>query len=144
MAATDLHLPADQTLGILLIDDDRFYLDVWSALLSYVGYRVYCARNCFDAALQLARDVQCVVLDHDLPDMRGVDFIRHFAAPGHPGFVLITTEPSEFLRERALNAGAAAVLAKPAVLGDVVEAIEQACSHVPHVAPVFVQPIVAA
>lgn len=129
-------LPESQALRVLLVDPDPLHLDLWSALLSYVGYHVDCARNCLEAALRLSGGIQCVVLDHYLPDMRGIDFVRNFTGPGNPSFVLLTGETNPFIHERAIQAGAAASLLKPSSLNEVVDAIERACNSVPHVAPV--------
>ena len=127
------HLP--QALRVLLVDPDPLHLDLWSALLSYVGYHVDCARNCSEAALRLSHGIHCVVLEHCLPDMSGVDFIRSFSAPGSPSFVLLTSDPNPFIHERATQAGATSVLLKPSSLNEVVDAIEQACDAVPHTGP---------
>jgi CheY-like chemotaxis protein len=129
------HPPESQALRVLLIDPDPLHLDLWSALLSYVGYHVDCARNSFEAALRLSRGVQCIVLEHHVSDMRGVDFIRNFTAPGNPSFVLLTGDPDPFIHDRARQAGATATLLKPSSLNEVVDAIEQACNAVPHVGP---------
>lgn len=135
MPSRDFPLSQSQELRVLLIDSDPVHLDLWSALLCYVGYTVYCARNCFDAALLLSLGIHCILLDYRLPDMNGIDFARHFSAPGCPAFVLLTDESSPAIHLRALEAGACAAIAKPASLHEVVDAIEQACWKVPHVGP---------
>ena len=128
----------EQTLGVLLLDSDVLHLESWSALLSYVGYRVYCARNCFEAALHFSHSIQCVVLDQYLPDISGSEFIRRFAVPGNPEFVVLTGEHNEFITLHALEAGAKSVLYKPSNLQSVVQAVEDACHKLPHVPPVHV------
>ena len=133
----------EQTLGVLLLDSDVLHLESWSALLSYVGYRVYCARNCFEAALHFSHSIQCVVLDQYLPDMSGIEFIRRFAVPGNPEFVVLTSEQNEFITLRALEAGAKAVVYKPSSLAHVVQAVEEACEKLPHVPPVHVNTMTA-
>ena len=144
LEATRLHDPdpaveQSHALRVLLVDADVLHLELWSALLSYVGYHVVCARNCFEAALHLSRGVQCIVIDDRLPDMSGVEFIRSFNAPGNPAFVMLTSESNPFIHERALQAGASSALLKPSSLEEVVAAIEQACIAVPHVGPLHSQ-----
>lgn len=125
-----------QPLRVLLLDDDPLHLDRWSLLLAYAGYDVRCARNCSEAASRLG-GVHCVLLDYDLPDMSGVDFIRYMSAPGSPAFLLFTAESNPILHLRALQAGAALTLSKPAPLHEVVSAIEQACWATPHAVPKY-------
>lgn len=134
MSTPDTDRPTQQ-LRVLLLDPDPLHLDVWTALFSYVGYEVLAARTCLDAAKFFSRRIQCVVLEHDLPDMSGVEFIRYFRAAGSPRFVMLTHESSAAIHLQALEAGASAVLTKPSALGEVVEAVEQACWELPHVAP---------
>lgn len=125
-----------QLLRVLLIDNDPLHLDRWSLLLAYAGYEVRCARNCSEAAARLG-GIHCVLLDHDLPDMSGIDFIRYMSATGSPAFILFTSEPVTILHLAALQAGAALTLTKPAALHEVVNAIEQACWRVPHALPKY-------
>src|ERR1043166_5914760 len=115
MSLHELSPRNDQSLRVLLIDSDPAHLDHWSALLSYAGYDVRCARSCSDAALRLC-GIHCILLDHRLPDMSGVEFIRHMSVSGTPAFVLFTDEPSALVHLAALQAGAALTLSKPSSL----------------------------
>ena len=126
-------------MRVLLVDSDPVHLDVWGALLSYVGYEVAVARNCLEAALLLSQRFDCVILDYRLPDMSGIDFIRYFASPQGMSFILMTDNDRPLVHLRAVEAGASLSLVKPSPVRDVVEAVEQACSTIHHVAPLHYQ-----
>ena len=106
------HPSQSQTLGVLLVDPETNHLALWGSLLSYVGYRAFCARSAFEATLHLACDVQCVVLSDGLPDLDPFDCIRRLRVPGLREFVLLAREPKVSVSERAAVTGAGAVLAK--------------------------------
>ena len=139
MSLREFPVAQSSALRILLIDSDPIHLDVWSALLSYVGYEVVAVRNCFEASLRFAERFHCIILEHNLPDMSGLDFVRHFSSPIGPSFVLLTSDDRPSVHLSAMEAGASVTLVKPSSVHDVVEAVEQACWKVPHVAPLHYQ-----
>ena len=124
-----------QRLTVLLVDDEPAQLELWRALLLRAGYDVCCADSCMEAVLQFSQGIDCVVTDYQMPNMTGLDLIRRCATPSGPRFIMLTGgAPAEVWRE-ALSSGASRVLSKPTTVDTLISAIEQACWHVPHVAP---------
>ena len=135
-----LDFSQSQTLGVLLVDPDANHLALWGSLLSYVGYRVSCARSAFEATLYLSGDVQCVVVSDRLPDFDSVDYVRRLRVAGEREFVLLAEELTPCIAVEASEAGAGAVLARPpASLQEMVDAIESVCSEMSHALPVHVE-----
>ena len=124
-----------QRLSVLLVDDEPAHLELWKALLLRAGYDVFCAESGMEALLLLAQGVDCVVTDYERPQMSGLDLIRRCANPGGPRFIMLTGSVATEVCHQALAAGACRVLARPTSIDNLVSAIEQACWHVPHVAP---------
>ena len=60
---------------LLLVDDEKFILDVGKQMLQSLGYRVYVAGN-GKTAVEIYRknqkDIQMVILDMVMPEMNGV------------------------------------------------------------------------
>ena len=124
-----------QRLTILLVDDEPAQLELWKTLLLRAGYDVCCAEGGMEALLLLSQGIDCVVTDYHMPGVTGLDLIRRCAHPSGPRFIMLTGGAAQEVWHEALSAGASRVLAKPTSIQTVVGAIEQACWHVPHVAP---------
>ena len=103
---------------VLVVDDDPAVRNSLQFSLQIEGFRVRAYAN----GMELLGDPDlptcgCLVVDQTMPGMTGLDVVaclraRHVALPA----ILITTNPSGMLRQRAADAGIR-VIEKP-LLGD--------------------------
>jgi two-component system, chemotaxis family, chemotaxis protein CheY len=106
-------------MNVLLVDDNKaMRLSVRRTLLEtgVVNIRVYEAENGSDALAQLAAVAPDLILsDWNMPEMGGVDLLRELRARCcNVPFGFVTPQPpTAQMRERASEAGAQFMLAKP-------------------------------
>jgi CheY-like chemotaxis protein len=118
---------------LLIVDDSKDFGDVLARLLRYHGYEAQTARS-GAAALQWlnVRTPSLILLDVMMPEMSGIDVLRHLRSDGKHGHtpVLILTAGCTPQEERdARELGAFAMLRKgTAEIGEIVSAIESALS----------------
>jgi FixJ family two-component response regulator len=98
-----------------VVDDDESVRESIASLMESAGYRV----EGFASADQLlARpslpEIECLILDVCMPGMDGLELQSRLAAAGRRiPIVFVTAHADQRTRERAMKAGAAAVLQKP-------------------------------
>lgn len=113
---------------IAIVDDDEAVREATGALLASVGYGVsaYESGPAFlDAARQAMPD--CVVLDHQMRGVTGVEIAEGLAAArARTSVIMISGNLSDAVRARAENAGVAAILEKPFSDDALIAAIEKA------------------
>jgi FixJ family two-component response regulator len=99
---------------IFVVEDDEAVRASTRALLEAQGFDV---RDFADAETFLqatdGRDADCIVLDHSLSGMSGLDLIAHLRALGVTTPVVIVSGDGKALVERAAQEGVHAVLRKP-------------------------------
>ncbi len=99
---------------VLVIDDERDLCEVISRALRKEGFEVDCAFNLEEAGPKLAAKPDIVILDNNLPDGSGIEYIQM-----HPGsfmqcyVILISADPSTSLQKKAAQEGIRAFLPKP-------------------------------
>jgi FixJ family two-component response regulator len=70
--------------------------------------------------------VGCLIVDHHMPDMTGLELLRHLQAQsGAPPTIVISGQGDGRLKERVLSAGAIAMLNKPVDAGELIGLIER-------------------
>ena len=100
---------------ILCVDDHRDTSEMLQLLLAEENYEVHTAASMKEAsALATEIDFDLFVLDKRLPDGTGIDLceILHVLKPGVP-CIFYTGDAYEIHRHEAMEAGAAAYVAKP-------------------------------
>ena len=100
---------------ILCVDDHRDTSEMLQLLLAEENYEVHTAASMKEAsALATEIDFDLFVLDKGLPDGTGIDLceILHVLKPGVP-CIFYTGDAYEIHRHEAMEAGAAAYVAKP-------------------------------
>nr|WP_027555962.1 response regulator [Bradyrhizobium sp. Cp5.3] len=100
---------------ISVVDDDASVRTATSNLLASCGYTVHTFASAeeFLGSAELT-DTSCVIADVQMPDMSGLDLLRHMRSRGgHTPFIFITAFPDDAVRARAIEAGAMCFLAKP-------------------------------
>jgi two-component system, OmpR family, KDP operon response regulator KdpE len=107
--------------SILVVDDDPQVLRVLRIALTGHGYSVLTAHD-GDAALRTVSHWQpeSIVVDLGLPDVEGVELIARIRRRVAVPILVFTARRSVAERDRALAAGAGAVLTKPAPVSDLV------------------------
>jgi two-component system chemotaxis response regulator CheY len=115
-------------MDILLVDDSRTMRMIVQRAIRQAGYRglaVGEAENGAQALEKLSKEQPKLVLsDWNMPEMSGIDFLRHLrAAQNDVPFGFITSETSKGSKEIAMNAGATFVISKPFTPEDVQNAL---------------------
>lgn len=98
-------------MKIMVIDDEPFVLKLMVRQLANLGYRdVVACQRAQDACALLdasAEPVGLLICDLQMPDMDGVEFLRHLAHVGYPGEVVLVSGEDERILQTARRLGAA-------------------------------------
>jgi two-component system chemotaxis response regulator CheY len=103
----------------MVVDDSRAMRMILSRTLAESGFEVFQAANGKDALDRMDRDgdsLQLVMVDWNMPELSGLDFVR--AVRARPEFagvrlLMVTTETEMEQMSRALEAGVDEYLMKP-------------------------------
>ena len=99
---------------IFVIEDDEGVRQSTQALLEASGYSVRTFANAEDLlAAGTAGEAGCIVLDHHLSGMTGIELIETLRAQGLQMPAIMVTSNGTKLGVRAAHAGITAVLRKP-------------------------------
>ena len=105
--------------SILIVDDDLPYLEMMTALLTELGYRVTATRDSQEALAVIQnrpRDFHCLITDMTMPRMSGAELSESVLEKNPDLPVIMFTGFSEIItRESAQRLGIKAFLMKPAV-----------------------------
>ncbi len=130
-------------LKILLVDDDTFILKLLTKMLVNHGFQSIVACNSGPDALKQIDNPQTnpdlILLDLNMPDMDGIEFVRHLVERKYQGsLVLVSGEDERMLKtaEKLVHAHQISILGylhKPVSPDKLVEVIKKwsppACSH---------------
>jgi CheY-like chemotaxis protein len=110
---------------VLIVDDDRDLRELLASLLDDEGYRTSTAVDGLDALEAARRDNPAVILvDATMPRLDGAEFCRAYREDGGTAPVILISagRPEQFMK--AVEAcGAAAFIAKPFAIEDVLETV---------------------
>jgi CheY-like chemotaxis protein len=100
---------------VLLVDDDAGTRETMEIGLSQLGFHVLTARTAHDAVtIATRRRIDCLLVDHQLPDMIGTDFVRTVRSRGvNAPFAVISGFLAVPAVVDAMRLGARSVLEKP-------------------------------
>ena len=101
--------------AVLVVDDEADLLGTYRRLFARSGMRVVTASTCAAALRALGcESFAAAIVDLRLPDGDGLDIVRHARALASPPVsIIVTGFPSQHVRARAMDAGAADFFAKP-------------------------------
>ena len=113
---------------VFLLDDDSKFVNALSALLQANGFATRVFTSVDDFLREHDLDCPgCLVLDVCMPGVTGLDLQRELAASGvRRPLVFVTAHYDKRLYNRAVTAGAVAVLPKPVRSGELLSAIQEA------------------
>ena len=109
-----------EALRILLVDDNIDHVSLATrALKGEPTWRIDSARLGEEALDRLGDETyDLVLLDYRLPDMSGLDVLKHLQAKGKaPAVILMTSQGSEEVAIQALKLGASAYVVKNTEFG---------------------------
>jgi two-component system, chemotaxis family, CheB/CheR fusion protein len=70
--------------------------------------------------------VGCLIVDHHMPDMTGLELLQHLqAGAGAPPTIVISGHGDARLKDHVMSAGAISMLNKPVDAGELIELIER-------------------
>lgn len=123
----------DQDTRILIVDDEHLSRDLSTSVLARHGFtRTFAAASAASALEVLqCEKIQCVVTDHDMPNMTGLellDCIRTNAKLSTLPVILVSGHLTEELRAEAMRRGVTACLAKPHTPLTLISALSDAVS----------------
>lgn len=110
---------------ILVVDDDSSILDTVTAILNMEGYHVATATNGAEALEKVSRyQPSVVLLDMRMPVLDGWGFAAEMKARGESTPIIVMTAAHD-ARRWAKEIGAAAFVAKPFAIPDLLTTIER-------------------
>ncbi|WP_354120169.1 response regulator [Bradyrhizobium sp. LA6.12] len=100
---------------VVVVEDDRFFLDSMRRLMRSRGYRVEAFPSAADfLASPYLSETACLIADVHMPAMTGPDLYRHLIASGYEiPTILVTAYADDQIRSRALKDGVICYLPKP-------------------------------
>ncbi len=117
---------------IFVVDDNRQINDFWtSKILPSLGYKTLSAYD-GKTALDIIKnnEISLMLLDLQLPDMSGLDILRHLSSEGrYIPSILITANGSEHIAAEAFRLGVEDYLSKPVDADQLSEAITRALTE---------------
>ena len=128
MCAGCIDKVADGLKRVLVIDDEPSVADALRVILEDQGFAVAVAASGRDGIEQARRAVfRVTITDLRLPDMDGLEVICAFREGGVGGaLILITSHGTPEIFARALDLGAAGVIAKPFLPSEILQLITAA------------------
>jgi DNA-binding response OmpR family regulator len=99
---------------ILVIDDEQDFCELMKNILLRENFTVDCALTLQEAEGKLRANPQIVLLDNNLPDGSGLDYLQMHPVPFmNSSVIVVTADPAESIKEKAAREGTVAFLSKP-------------------------------
>src|SRR5688572_12332320 len=90
---------------ILLIDDEPFILELHERVLGNLGFTsvTTCtnARRAIEVVDEAASPPDIILLDLNMPDMDGIEFVRHLVKRDYPGSIILLSGADERVLQTA-------------------------------------------
>lgn len=99
---------------VLVIDDEKDFCELIKNILVRENFVVDCAFTLEEAEGKLREHPQIVLLDNNLPDGSGLDYLQMHPVPFmNSSVIVITADPADSVKEKAAREGTVAFLSKP-------------------------------
>lgn len=110
----ELGLPEAEPIKIGIVDDDHGVRESLRFLLEIAGHSVETFESAVDFLKSETKHLACLILDHHMPNMTGLELAERLRAGGSGiPILLITASPSPIILARAARLGIRRVLEKP-------------------------------
>jgi FixJ family two-component response regulator len=114
----------NRTRTVAVVDDDPAVLDSLKFLLELAGHKVATYASAAEFLADRASAPACLILDHHMPHMTGLELVARLQSKGaRIPVLLITGSPSPAIAARAAQLGIEKVLEKPPVEDDLLKFI---------------------
>jgi len=107
-----------KNINILFLEDDQDLRESVSKLLISAGYKITAAKDLRSAKEKLNDDLDLAIIDINLPDGDGTDFLKDFKKTYKTPAILMTTKKTVEDRVKGLEDGADYYLPKPIVFDE--------------------------
>ena len=116
---------------VLIVDDEKGFLDVLSERMQSRGMEVTTATSAKEALQKLETETfDAIVLDLMMPEMGGIEALQRIKDKSPDSeVILLTGQPSVSKGVEAMKLGASDFLVKPADINKLTEKIKQAKAH---------------
>lgn len=112
---------------ILIVEDDKNIANFIQTILETSGYQVLTAERCCQGMMVFSSHLpDLVVLDLGLPDVDGLDFIRHVRSISAVPIIVLSARSTEADKVSALDLGANDYITKPFGTAELVARIRAA------------------
>jgi DNA-binding NtrC family response regulator len=119
------------TEKVLIVDDEKGFLDVLSERMQSRGMEVTTATSAKEALQKLeGQTFDAIVLDLMMPEMGGIEALQRIKDKSPDSeVILLTGQPSVSIGVEAMKLGASDFLIKPADINELTEKIKMAKAH---------------
>jgi two-component system, response regulator RegA len=116
---------------VLIVDDEKGFLDVLSERMQSRGMEVTTATSAKEALQKLEGETfDAIVLDLMMPEMGGIEALQRIKEKNPDSeVILLTGQPSVSIGVEAMKLGATDFLVKPADINELTEKIKLAKAH---------------
>lgn len=113
---------------ILVVDDDKAIRELLKEFFQELGYEITTAENGTEAVAALnAHNFDCVISDHVMPDMNGLELLEQLRKQSkNVPFLMITGYPTLEIAVEVMKHGAYDYITKPLQLEDIRIKVERA------------------
>jgi two-component system, LuxR family, response regulator FixJ len=110
--------------AVAIVDDDDAVRDSLRFLLEIIGHTVETFASAADFLTADQRPIGCLILDHHMPGMTGLELAERLRTDGSIiPILMVTGSPSSAIAARAAELGVIKVLEKPPGEKDVIDFI---------------------
>ncbi len=107
-------MPDNEPDHVAIVDDDRAVLASVKSLLQAYGYRVRAYASAAAFPGDQGRRAACMILNHHMPKMTGLELVAQFRTAGaHTPVLIVTALPSPSIVVRAAQLSVERVVSKP-------------------------------
>ncbi len=121
---------ADNVHTILLVDDEKEFLDLLVSLLSEEGYEVITCQNGKEAAEQLSKGISfsAIIADYKMPIMKGTEFLQiaKQLSPHSPRIMITAYQNAKMMEDSINKAEVFRFLTKPIEVEELLEVVRSA------------------
>jgi DNA-binding response OmpR family regulator len=105
----------DTNTNILIIDDEKDFCELVTNILRVDPYQIECAYTIQEAfKMLILKSPDYIFLDNNLPDGKGIDFLKeHNSLFAKSKVIMMTADSSDHLKKTAFQWGVYEFLVKP-------------------------------